>query len=515
MLVQVRRIERSKICICHLSFLFSLISFEGDIPRLSTAEVVNSIRERQFAAFSASVEVGLQEYLGPDGPNRLMKALIYRYCPDFEALKKIREARGQPMKTSQEEKEKREMKEARRQIALLFSLLEVYQPVDEITKLLGTLDDASIDSVIIEDRGSGYAPGYGPPYVIFPSPDGGNTYRTAQGRAVLQPNGKILRIDLVNRGSGYLKPPLVNISPPNDGDGTNGASAKAFVFRDRPYKGMLELIQIVNPGSMYAANETIRIEISPPDLEGGKQATAEAILEYEVQSITIVDGGSGYAAEKPIKVIIEPPPVTARVNLNDAIAVRMLSPNQLLAINSMQTSQDRLQRIMLNMDDTSSMSNRVRTEGKGFAGGCMGFACNGKPAVAIAFPRSDSDSYTSFRRDEDVAKMESIEGAAQKKNLQSVVTNQEMSSMQQQSVSMLPIWSNGSFSSKFLTLLPSGVGLTYNDALARYELTEADMSKAGLGEGRVTKPIDPGKCHELNIDRNDITYNFSNLITPT
>ena len=42
----------------------------ADIPRDATAEKVNSMRLKQFAAFAASVEVGLQEYEGSDGPCR-------------------------------------------------------------------------------------------------------------------------------------------------------------------------------------------------------------------------------------------------------------------------------------------------------------------------------------------------------------------------------------------------------------------------------------------------------------
>ena len=462
---------------------------------MSSADQVTAIRESQFAAFSASVEVGLQEYLGPEGPRRLMKAMIYRYCPDFEILKQIRESQGQPIKPLKEEKEKLELKEARRQIALLFSLLEVYQPVDEITHLLGSLDDASIDSVLIEDPGSGYAPGYGPPNVIFPSPDGGDIYQTAQGRAVLRPNGKILRIDLGKRGSGYKTPPIVSISPPYGRNDSIGASAKAFIFRDGPYKGKLERIQVVSPGNMYTANETIRVEISPPDLEGGERATAVAVLEYDVQSIQIINEGSGYAAEKPLKVFVEPPPVTARVNLNDPMTVRMLSPNQLLPSNNI-PSTPKLQKKLQNADDPLSISNRVWNDAKvGGGGGCIGRACYDKPVIAIAYPHSDSDSYTSFRRPDDIAKIESIEAAVEKRSSKSIKVsdkNLDISSHDDESVSMLPLWSSGSFSSKFLTLLPSGIGLTYSDALGRYELTQADISEVGLGEGRVTKPIDPG-----------------------
>jgi hypothetical protein len=174
----------------------------------------------------------------------------------------------------------------------------------------------------------------------------------------------------------------------------------------------------------------------------------------------------------------------------------MLSPNQGLSPNIIQTLQQRQQRKIESIDDPLSISNRVCNEAKvGGGGGCVGRGCYDKPVIAIAYPHSDNDSYTSFRQDDDIAKMERIEAAVQKRSSKSINfsdANQDRSPYQDESLSMLPLWSSGSFSSKFLSLLPSGVGVTYNNALGRYELTQADISKVGLGEGRVTKPIDPG-----------------------
>jgi hypothetical protein len=66
----------------------------ADIPRRASVEEVEQIRLKQFAAFSASVEVGLQEYRGKDGPAKLMEALVTRYCPDIETVRLKREKRG-------------------------------------------------------------------------------------------------------------------------------------------------------------------------------------------------------------------------------------------------------------------------------------------------------------------------------------------------------------------------------------------------------------------------------------
>ena len=154
-------------------------------------------RLKQFGSFSASVEVGLQEYEDVDGPKRLMASLLDRYGKDIEEIKIVREQTGlSPYKAYKEERIKGEIKEARRQIALLFGLLQTYQPVGEITKLLAAIDNACIQRIQIIEHGGGYAPGYGAPVVTFANPVAGEGYEPTTGRAPLRPNGHILRIDL-------------------------------------------------------------------------------------------------------------------------------------------------------------------------------------------------------------------------------------------------------------------------------------------------------------------------------
>ena len=53
--------------------------FSPRIPKSAKAEEVEKIRVEQFASFSASVEVGLQEFEGQDGPCLLFKELLRRY----------------------------------------------------------------------------------------------------------------------------------------------------------------------------------------------------------------------------------------------------------------------------------------------------------------------------------------------------------------------------------------------------------------------------------------------------
>ncbi len=114
----------------------------------------DAVLAKQFGSFAASVEIGLQEYEGKDGALTLMKLLLDRY-----GLVSVDESLWTPPPSSQQqevEKFKDNIKEARRQIALLFSLLDVpYQPVEEITKLLASIDNASIKSVSIVKHGGG------------------------------------------------------------------------------------------------------------------------------------------------------------------------------------------------------------------------------------------------------------------------------------------------------------------------------------------------------------------------
>lgn len=239
---------------------------------MASAEEVQTVRNTQFAQFAASVEVGLQDYLDPEGPRRLIKSLVRRYC-DIE-----------PESPAQE----RESKEARRQICLLFGLMEENQPVQQLSKQLAAIDNGVISTVVVKDGGSGYAPGYGSPLVEFPDPDAeGDVYVKAKGRAVLAATGKLLRIDVVDRGAEYVKGPNVRIAPPAalrfgvNETYAEAATAKAFIFRSGPNKGKIERIQLTSPGEGYSEREIIRVYISPPEQRKfGVTATATAIREY-------------------------------------------------------------------------------------------------------------------------------------------------------------------------------------------------------------------------------------------
>jgi hypothetical protein len=96
-----------------------------EIPFTYKAEEVDETRRRQFASFADSVEIGLYDYQGRQGVEKLFNLLNFRYGITYEA---------------------------RRQIAILFSFLDKYQPVGLISKLLAETDNAYISDIVVKKR---------------------------------------------------------------------------------------------------------------------------------------------------------------------------------------------------------------------------------------------------------------------------------------------------------------------------------------------------------------------------
>ncbi|KAL7552101.1 hypothetical protein ACHAWF_015313 [Thalassiosira exigua] len=290
------------------------------IPPQSSREDVESIRLSQFGQFAASVEVGLIDFEGKEGEGvkRLIDSLVKRY--GLSSLKQLASNSVEELSSSAKEATEREIrksKEALRQIALLFSLLKDYQPVDSITQILAADDDAKIDNVEMVDVGAGYPPpSLMTPAVEFPDPPTMGTDfggRIAKGTAVMKETGRILRIDLLDGGKGYSSAPAVVVS--YGGNGSDGemqqASARAYLGKKK-LKGTVERIELVDAGMGYNLLGEITVAIAPPESSDGASATANAILEYEVTGIDVTDEGSGYASEKPINIVIDPPPRASR-----------------------------------------------------------------------------------------------------------------------------------------------------------------------------------------------------------
>ena len=504
----------------------------GDIPILSSAREVEAIRSKQFGSFAASVEVGLQGYEsgkkkdGIDGPERLMASLLTRYSPTIEKINDKREIKQLPPLTDQEEaRELREIKEAKRQIALLFGLLESTQPVDAMIKLLSSIDNGSLASVTVEDGGSGYAPGYGPPRVVFPAPKAGDGYQAATGRAVIQPNGQILRIDLENRGFGYSSPPTVIISAPGEDRGITipgafPATAKAYVFKTGVNKGRMLRILIEKPGVGYMEGEQILVQIGPPDLDprsGGVKATAKAILEYSVTGIEITSPGNGYVVEKQIPVFVDPPPVTARVNMNDPLNARLVDPSKPLPASTIPTPQQKgMIASLTNSSDPNTFTYRVKeaafNNGLGGGGGCYGRGCYDKPVIAYATAKAESSSFTTFRSENDGRKIIEDEEA--------LIKDRAVSATSGGQNSQLPVFWNGgpdSSSGQLLTLLPPGLGLEFDRDLKRFVLSASgdylNINQGSPQFGGSTRPLDPefGPRGRSPIDR-EVQLDFSSYL---
>jgi hypothetical protein len=467
------------------------------IPAKSSKEEVEHIRLSQFGEFAASVEVGLMDFEGfrsgdeddvnsgdaKAGVEKLLNSLVRRYgpssltvakendpLPDNASTTSALETTAVTSRTSTTTSStpkvatKREIiksKEALRQIALLFSLLEEYQPVEAITRLLAADDDAKIMDVEILDGGAGYyppppnttaaaaaadlealKPDTGIPSVTFPDPPtlgtefGGSV---AKGVAILKPSGRILSVEVTHSGNGYLTPPMVNISYPvtaingavDDGNNTRNndehdvqfpgvqATARAILGKKTPKGRSVERIELLNPGTGYGifSSDGIVVTISPPEgSEEGETATARAILEYKVSGIEILDKGSGYAAERPINVVIDPPPLAYS-------SVTGIKP---------------------------------------------------RSAVAVSYPKGKSTSYGSFI---DPRNASFISAA-----ISNVDTSQ---------------WIAGPTSSQLTALLPSGFGLQYDESLQRYILSRYSSTNdwndilSGSLEGKKLKPVNP------------------------
>lgn len=353
--------------------------FSTKFPNGATAQQVEEIRLEQFARFSASVEVGLQGFVGKDGPATLLQDLVYKY--------------GR-VSSDSDKAQKRLAQSARRHIALCFGLLEKTQPVKEVTRLLALVDNARIRSVeIFNNNATGFDE---EPSIEFSAPLADNVIN-ATGRAQLKPTGRLLRIDVVDGGTGYQKAPTVTISSPRNG---TIAVAKAILSKSATRKGQLESVQLIDAGSGYESLDGISVEVSPPEEESGKIAIAQLVLDKAIDQIEINDEGSGYAVEKPVRVY-------AVVGDN-------------------------------------------------------------RRQVGVAKPVAESSSFSSFRKESDLATISQIETELDEryniKPWKSVVSGSESASPPS------PFWSKKSSSSELLRLLPAGVGLEYDSKAKRYVL---------------------------------------------
>jgi Mitochondrial carrier protein len=422
-----------------------ILWFSAKFPTGADAKEVERLRLEQFASFSASVEVGLQDFEGPNGPSILLNDLVKRYgsLPPSVSSSTIGSFGDGSIGGVSDDggfKNKRRLAQAaRRHIALLFGLLDKMQPTQDLTKLLASVDDGHVTSVqLLNETFCGYDLGK-EPVVMFPPPEAGEEYKSAEGRAVLMSTGKVLRFDVVDPGMGYSKAPVVTVEPPESGG--SPAKAQAKIYTKGPEKGSIESIQLVDAGAGYADGENIVVTVEHP--EEGRKAVLLAILDMAVDRIEITQQGSGYAVEQPLNVYLVQPPL---------------------------------------LDSTAR---------PGFFKGKI----EKQRLAGQAFPSGESSSFTGFRRESDRKEILELEEKLETKyNLKSI-SGMSSGDGLDSGVPPLPFWSGKSTSSELLRLLPAGVGLEYDEIAKHYTIAvDADfMTKypAAALQQSSNRPISP------------------------
>lgn len=262
------------------------------VPLSLEREQLRSIRERQFGQFSASVEVGLQKYQGKAGVRSLFSFLRFRYG---------------------------ETKQAKLQLALLFSIISVRnQPSASIRRALAQADDGVVTAGEVIEGGCGYTRAESPAVVVS-APEGGGA--AAAVRAELSTTGIILSIALDDGGSGYSPryPPTVSISPPGKPNGRR-AQAVARVSED----GRVVSLELTDRGRGYRKSDVVAVRFNQPlndegvpMLFSGSAPKASVELDYGVVR-QLVDRGWPLVGAAQLATAAPPPradPAAAQVQL--------------------------------------------------------------------------------------------------------------------------------------------------------------------------------------------------------
>lgn len=326
-----------------------------DLNRSPIINSNNDILKERFAEFAESCELGLADYfMGPYGSYASVaaaKAGIAAIAPaksnqlttttkkGTRATKKSKEnevstrlARQGVLNLFTLLKARYTTVEAKQQLAILFSLISNpdLQPVQEIRGLLGEIDNGTIATVELFDissdddegfrlssrHGGGFSINDNKLIQVEPPAPLGDEYKPATLRAVMKPTSRILRINVIDGGSGYSVSPDVVIKQ----SGTS-RECEAVAIIDR-YGSVSEII-VVNPGFGYGGQQqqqnngkgnestipTVEIRLrksrqSIPGRDVVRPAKAVAELEYEVVGVEIIDGGSGYLFDQPPKVTL-------------------------------------------------------------------------------------------------------------------------------------------------------------------------------------------------------------------
>ena len=271
------------------------VSKANEIPKSSSQSETFRIRKEQFGEFAASVELGLLDYRGTEGPKLLLEKLLGRYCSDSIIV--TNEALGNTTDDDRVKLLKREKREAKRQLALLFGLLGKTQPTKEITQLLASIDNGSISAIVLDQTLNlgGYT-ATDTPEIQLPPPQAGEAYERATGKAILKPTGKVLRVQVIDGGDGYEKSSsTITIPPPKNGGRAATATAKIS-------NGKMTSILVADPGEGYGDNDVLEFRIDSPKGNGSSTAAVRLVLEQAIVGVELANVGSGYAVEKSLAV---------------------------------------------------------------------------------------------------------------------------------------------------------------------------------------------------------------------
>jgi len=275
-----------------------------------------------------------------EGKNILEKLALSRKEKKLEKIRKETEDRKRAEKRDKVAKQgvlnlytllkaRYTSRSAKRQLAILFSFISnpAIQPTAEIRSLLGEMDNASITDIELTKlfarniftsrsssrRGGGYSYSEPPIVSIECPPALGSAYKCAKLNPIMERTSRILRINLLDGGEGYTKPPDIYIPMGSGGSSSRQCVAQAIIDR----KGHIESVVVLDPGYGYGQSKNgtpPAIIIKPPESKGTegsknsqvplRQATAEAELEYAISEIEVIEGGNGYVATDPPKVFI-------------------------------------------------------------------------------------------------------------------------------------------------------------------------------------------------------------------
>lgn len=275
--VKVVDAERAGYTIAFVTYLTRfLLSFDPATQKYWFSKQGSSSlsSEELFAQLAASVEVGLQGYTDANGSKRLLQELSRRY--------------GEYDESTATKRQKREAKEARRQLAILFALLEDRQPVQEISRLLASIDNGRITNVTLTDDSVTFGTAE-PIYVVLPPPPA-KGYSRARATPVLESTRRIYGFDIVDGGSGYTTPPTISI---------NGAPLPVKVLLK---DGAVTNVQWMDSSPANVTSRNFQLTIEPPP--SGSTANVQAIPEQILRSIQVTNPGLGYLVEKPLRIYV-------------------------------------------------------------------------------------------------------------------------------------------------------------------------------------------------------------------